>query len=151
VSKVLTCCLRFLTLTRHPDPFYGKQEFAPTDKEALSREQQRVYNLIAPHFRLLQFLSSHFNASRLGNSNVEFVYNRLMHITLDAMSAGCPQPLAREAYFHIVLLGLRILRHSTTLPAPIKWRLHDRILSAGLAWFAKAPEYAHQPSIQSTY
>lgn len=64
-----------------------------------------------------------------------------MHITLDALSAGCPQPLAREAYFHIILLGLRIVRHCTTLPNPIKWRLKDRILTVGLAWFAKAPEY----------
>ena len=63
-----------------------------------------------------------------------------MHVTLDALGSGCPQPLAREAYFHIILLGLRIVRHCTTLPSPIKWRLKDRILSAGLAWFAKAPE-----------
>lgn len=100
-----------------------------------------MYNTIAPHFRLLQFLSSHFNASRLSNPDVELVYNRLMHITLDAMTIGCHQPLAREAYFHVILLGLRMLHHSTTLPGSIKWRLKDRILSAALAWFAKAPEY----------
>lgn len=129
-----------LIRARHPDPFYGKEEFAPTDKETLAKRQQHVYNIIAPHFRLLQFLSSHFNASRLGNPDVELVYNRLMHITLDGMSSGCAQPLAREAYFHIILLGLRIVRHCTTLPGPIKWRLKDRILTAGLAWFAKAPE-----------
>ncbi|KAF2749622.1 phosphatidylinositol 4-kinase-like protein STT4 [Sporormia fimetaria CBS 119925] len=127
---------------RHKDPFYGKQEFAPTDKDAVSRRQQAVYNTIAPHFRLLQFLSSHFNASRLGNADVELVYNRLMHITLDSMNAGCSQPLAREAYFHVILLGLRILRHATTLSETVKWRLKDRILSAGLAWFAKPPEWS---------
>lgn len=129
-----------LTVTRHPDPFLGKQEFAPTDKGTLSKEQQIAYNTIAPHFRLLQFLSSHFNASRLGNPDVERVYCRLMHITLDGMASGCPQPLAREAYFHIILLGLRIVHHSTTLPAPLKWRLKDRILTAGLAWFSIAPQ-----------
>jgi phosphatidylinositol 4-kinase len=132
----------------HPDPFYGKQEFAPTDKESLSKRQQHIYNLIAPHYRLLQFLSSHFNATRLSNSNVELLYTRMMHVTLDALSLGCPQPLAREAYFHIVLLGLRIVRHCTTLPNAIKWRLTDRILTVGLAWFAKAPEYV--PSLLLT-
>jgi phosphatidylinositol 4-kinase len=65
-----------------------------------------------------------------------------MHITLDAMSAGCSQPLARESYFHIVLLGLRIARHCTTLSATIRWRLTDRILTAALAWFAKAPQWS---------
>ena len=117
------------------------QEFAPTDKQSLSKRQQQIYNIIAPHFRLLQFLASHFNASRLNSPDVELVYNRLMHITLDAMSAGCPQPLAREAYFHVILLGLRVIQHCTTLPSAIKWRLKDRILTAGLAWFAKAPGY----------
>jgi phosphatidylinositol 4-kinase len=68
------------------------------------------------------------------------VYIRLMHITLEAMGSGCRQPLAREAYFHIILLGLRIVRHSTTLSSAIKWRLKDRVLTVALAWFAKAPE-----------
>jgi phosphatidylinositol 4-kinase len=127
---------------RHADPFYGRQEFAATDKEALSKRQQQIYNLIAPHFRLLQFLSSHFSASRLSKSDVERVYVRLIHITLDAMSVGCSQPLAREAYFHIILLGLKIARHCTTLASAIKGRLLDRILTAALAWFAQAPQWS---------
>jgi phosphatidylinositol 4-kinase len=127
---------------KHADPFYGRQEFAATDKEALSKRQQQIYNLIAPHFRLLQFLSSHFSASRLSKSDVERVYVRLIHITLDAMSVGCSQPLAREAYFHIILLGLKIARHCTTLASAIKGRLLDRILTAALAWFAQAPQWS---------
>ncbi|KAF2178530.1 hypothetical protein K469DRAFT_802757 [Zopfia rhizophila CBS 207.26] len=132
----------FSNALRHPDPFYVKLEFAPSDKETLMRRQQQIYNIIAPHFRLLQFLSSHFNATRLSNPDVEQVYNRLIHITLDEMSAGCPQPLAREAYFHTILLGLRIVRHCTCLPNAVKWRLKDRILTAGLAWFTKPPEWS---------
>ncbi|KAH9867339.1 hypothetical protein IAQ61_007931 [Plenodomus lingam] len=132
----------FSPLLRHEDPFYGKQEFTATDKEALSKRQQQIYNLIAPHFRLLQFLSSHFSASRLSKSDVERVYVRLMHITLDAMSSGCSQPLAREAYFHIILLGLRIAHHCITLSPTIRWRLFDRILTGALAWFAKAPQWS---------
>ncbi|KAF2832232.1 hypothetical protein CC86DRAFT_313123 [Ophiobolus disseminans] len=132
----------FSTSLSHPDPFYGKQEFAATDKEALSKRQQDIYNLIAPHFRLLQFLSSHFSASRLSKSDIERVYVRLIHVTLDAMSLGCSQPLAREAYFHIILLGLKIARHCTTLASAIKGRLLDRILTAALAWFAHAPQWS---------
>ncbi|OSS54503.1 hypothetical protein B5807_01599 [Epicoccum nigrum] len=128
---------------RHPDPFYGKQEFAATDKEALAKHQQQVYNHIAPHFRLVQFLSSHFSASRLSKSDFERTYVRLIHTTLDAMSEGCSQPLAREAYFHIVLLALRIVRHSTTVSSPAKWRLMDRLLTAALAWFAHPPQWSY--------
>jgi phosphatidylinositol 4-kinase len=76
----------------------------------------------------------------LGKGDVERVYVRLMHITLDAMNVGCSQPLARESYFHIILLGLRIARQCTTISVTIRWRLNDRILTAALAWFAKAPQ-----------
>src|SRR5690242_14543078 len=59
------------------------------------------------------------------------------------MSAGCSQPLAREAYFHIILLALRIVRHSTTISSGTKWRLMDRLLTAALAWFAHAPQWSY--------
>ena len=139
---LLLCCCGADLLDRHEDPFYGKQEFAATDKPALAARQQQIYNLIAPHFRLLQFLSSHFSASRLSNPDVERVYVRLLHVTLDAMSEGCTQPLAREAYFHIVLLGLRVARQCVILGMTVRWRLVDRVLTAGLAWFAGAPQFS---------
>jgi phosphatidylinositol 4-kinase len=56
------------------------------------------------------------------------------------MGVGCSQPLAQEAYFHTVLLGLRIARLCTTLAATMRTRLLDRILTAGLAWFAQTPQ-----------
>ncbi|KAF2810160.1 phosphatidylinositol 4-kinase-like protein STT4 [Mytilinidion resinicola] len=124
------------------DPFYVKQEFAPSDKDATVKRQQQAYNIIAPHFRLLQFLSSHFNATRLGNPDIEKVYHRMLHVTLDSIKASPVHPLAREAHFHIVLLGLRVLRHCTSLRENFKWRLKDRILTAGLAWFAKSPKWS---------
>ncbi|KAF2499808.1 phosphatidylinositol 4-kinase-like protein STT4 [Lophium mytilinum] len=124
------------------DPFYVKQEFAPSDKDATVKRQQQAYNIIAPHFRLLQFLSSHFNATRLGNPDIEKVYHRMMHVTLDSMKASPVHPLAREAHFHVILLGLRVLRHCTSLRENFKWRLKDRILTAGLAWFTKAPKWS---------
>jgi phosphatidylinositol 4-kinase A len=131
----------------HLDPFYVRQEFAPSDKLATMKRQQQAYNAIAPHFRLLQFLSSHFNATRLSNSNVEKVYHRLMHITLDAMGLCIGHPLAREAHFHVILLGLKSLHHCTSLRDLVKWRLKDRILSAGLAWFVVSPKWVKLLSI----
>jgi len=67
------------------------------------------------------------------------------------MSTGCSQPLAREAYFHIILLGLKIARHCTTLASAIKGRLLDRILTAALAWFAHAPQYVYNVSLYDTH
>lgn len=126
----------------HLDPFYVKQEFAPSDRTLLMKRQQHAYNLIAPHFRLLQFLESHFSATRLGSPHVERVYHRLMHITLTAMSHTTNHPLTREAHFHVVLLGLRILQYSTGSNTSGQWRLKDRILAAALAWFKDRPRWS---------
>ncbi|KAL9096243.1 MAG: hypothetical protein Q9165_001766 [Trypethelium subeluteriae] len=121
------------------DPFYIKEEFAPSDRGAIAKRQQAAQNLIAPHFRLLQFLSSHFHATRLCSLYVERIYDRLMHVILDNMQTTMRSPLGRENHFNVILLGLRVLRYSTNATNALRWRLKDRILSAALAWFALPP------------
>ncbi|KXT09093.1 hypothetical protein AC579_5298 [Pseudocercospora musae] len=126
----------------HLDPFYVKEEFAPSSWEAIKRREQITQNLVAPHLRLTHFLSSHFNASRLTSPATEKVYSRLMRITMVAMKKTVSQPLAREAHFHIVLLATKILKYCTRLDSTAQWRLMDAILSAGLAWFAGPPKWS---------
>ncbi|KAF2671218.1 phosphatidylinositol 4-kinase-like protein STT4 [Microthyrium microscopicum] len=123
------------------DPFYTKQEFAPSDRNLISRRQKLAHDLISPHLRLIQFLSSHFNASRLGTPHIQRIYQRIINVTLDALAdKKCPA-LTREAHFHIVLLALRILRASP-VDAHLLWRSKDRVLSAALSWFASKPQWS---------
>lgn len=133
----------FSNLFHHLDPFYVKEEFAPSDWEAIKRREQVTHNLIDPHLRLTHFLSSHFSASRLTSPSTERVYNRLMRITLLAMDKTVAQPLAREVHFHIVLLALKVLRYSTHLDTSAQWRLKDAIISAGLTWFSSPPKWSY--------
>lgn len=98
--------------------------------------------MLAPHMRLLQFLSSHFNATRLGSAHTEKTFLRILNLTLDSLKHSTGHPLAREIRFQLVLYGLRILRHSTTLDFPSKCRLMDKILSASLSWFTFAPRWS---------
>jgi phosphatidylinositol 4-kinase A len=123
------------------DPFFVKQEFGPSDRALITRRQTAAYELIAPHLKLLQFLSSHFSASRLGTPHVQRIYQRLINITLDATCDGMSHPLAREAFLHIILLGLKILRFSTNMDPQVVWRFKDRLLSAALSWFSYEPMY----------
>jgi phosphatidylinositol 4-kinase len=127
---------------RHPDPFYVKEEFAPSDRAALSKRQQVAHNLLAPHMRLLQFLGSHFNAARLGSPHTERAFLRLLTITLDGLKHSTGHPLAREIRFQIVLFGLKVLRHSTAIDLPSRYKMKDQILSAALSWFAFAPRWS---------
>ncbi len=133
----------FSTIFHYIDPFFVKEEFAPTKWEAISRRQQLINSLLAPHLRLTHVLSSHFSASRLMSSSVEHVYDRLMRNTMLAMKNTVSQPLAREVHFQIVLLALKVLRYSTHMDIAALWRLKDAILSAGLAWFATAPRWSY--------
>ena len=127
---------------QHPDPFFVKEEFAPTNWEAISRRQQLTNNLMAPHLRLTHLLASHFSASRLLSPSIEHVYGRLMYLTMLAMKHTSSHPLTREVHFQIVLLASKVLRFSVHLTPAAKWRLKDAILSAGLAWFAMPPRWS---------
>ena len=129
-------------MNRHPDPFYVKEEFAPSDKSVLSKQQQAAHNLLTPHMRLLKFMSSHYNATRLGSPHTEKTFLRLLNSTLRGLKKSTGHPLAREIRFHIVLFGLKVLRHSTALAPSSRHLLKDEILSAALSWFTFSPRWS---------
>ncbi|RDA90048.1 hypothetical protein CP533_4937 [Ophiocordyceps camponoti-saundersi (nom. inval.)] len=126
----------------HPDPFFEKEEFAPSDLEALARRRQAVHDMLSPHKRLLQFFSSHYNATRLSSTDTQRVFLRMLDLTMNALKKSTSHPMTRELHFQIVLFGLEVLRSSTTLGAGAQWRLKRKILAAGLAWFKNAPRWS---------
>ncbi|KAI0012168.1 hypothetical protein F4779DRAFT_569677 [Xylariaceae sp. FL0662B] len=126
----------------HPDPLFVRKEFAPSDNEGLKKRRQHVHNLLAPHTRLIQFFSSHFNATRLGSPDTQSIFFRMLDMTLDALKGSASHPMARELRLRIILFSLRVLRVSSTVRPPAQWRLKDKILSAGLSWFKFAPKWS---------
>lgn len=132
----------FNTAITSPDPFFVKEEFAPSDQEGINKRKHLVHNLLSPHTRLLQFLSSHFNATRLGSPDTQTVFVRLLDITLEELRKSTPHPMARELRLQIVLFGLKLLRTSTTIGPVSQWRLKDKLLSAALSWFCNAPKWS---------
>ncbi|KAF4122500.1 phosphatidylinositol 4-kinase A [Geosmithia morbida] len=126
----------------HPDPFFLKEEFAPSELEAMSKQRQMVHDMLSPHTRLLQFFTSHFNATRLGSLDTRRSFLRMLDVTLSAMRDAAPHPMARELRLQILLFGLRVLRWSTMISSTAQWRLKDNILSAGLGWFRNSPKWS---------
>lgn len=131
----------------HIDPFFLKEEFAPSELEALSKKKQLVHDILSPHARLLQFFVSHFNATRHGSPDIQRVFLRMLSLTLDAMKQCASHPMARELRFAIILFGLRILKTSTTLKPAEQWRLKEKLLSAGLSWFRYSPRWSFGSNI----
>lgn len=131
----------------HPDPFLLKEEFAPSDLALLARKKQLVHDMLSPHTRLLQFFTSHFNATRLSSPDIQRVFLRMLDLTLDALKDSTAHPMARELRFQIVLFGLKVLRSSTAIGATGQWRLKEKILSAGLSWFRYSPRWSYGSNV----
>lgn len=125
-----------LTSSSHTDPFYVKGEFAPSDKNVLLKQQQAAHDLIAPHLRIIQFLTSHFSAIRLSSPHLQRIFYHLVDVTLQRFQHCIRHPLAREMHFQVLMLALNILRHGAGLASTARWRLKDSILSCGLRWFS---------------
>lgn len=132
----------FSPLFTNPDPFYVKEEFAPSDRETVLRQAQLAQGTISPHLRLLQFFESHFNAIRLGSPNTQRTFVRMIFRTLKGFEQTKGHPLTREIHFHVILFALRILQYSTCLNKNTMWRLKDRILSTALSWFRRPPAWS---------
>jgi phosphatidylinositol 4-kinase len=98
--------------------------------------------MLTPHMRLLQFLGSHYNASRLSSPHTERAFLRLLNVTLDGLKHSTGHPLAREIIFQVVLFGLKVLRHTVALDFTSKCRLKDQLLSAALSWFNFPPGWS---------
>lgn len=137
----------FSPTLNHVDPFFLKEEFAPSELDALAKKKQLVHDILSPHIRLLQFFASHFNATRHGSPDIQRVFLRMLDLTLDAIKQSATHPMAREIRFSIVLFGLRVLRTSNTLKPGAQWRLKERLLSAGLAWFKHSPKWSFGSNI----
>ncbi len=128
---------------RHPDPFFLKGEYAPSDRDLLQKKQIAAANLLAPHARLVHFLTSHFSATRLCSPHVQKAFVRLLYVTLSGLKKHATNhPLAREVRFQIVLFSCSVLRYGTALTAVGQWRLKTQILDAALSWFAFAPQFS---------
>jgi phosphatidylinositol 4-kinase len=130
-----------------PDPFFLKEEFAPSELEALGKRKQVVHDMLSPHTRLLQFFGSHFNATRLGSVDTRRVFLRMVDLTLDALQNASPHPMARELRFLIILYALKVLRSSTMIGAAAQWRLKEKTLLAGLSWFKHSPKWSFGSNI----
>lgn len=137
----------FSPLLTHPDPFFLRMDFSPSDLELLAKKRQAIHDLLSPHTQLVHFFMSHFNATRLGSTDTQRVFCRMLDLTLTALREAHSHPMSRELRFQIVLLGLKFLRSSTLMGATTQRRFKEKILSAGLGWFRNAPKWSFGSNI----
>ncbi|PWY64474.1 phosphatidylinositol 4-kinase [Aspergillus heteromorphus CBS 117.55] len=125
------------------DPLFTKIELLPTDKSLMARNQKKAQSILTPHFQILQFFESHFAAVRLGNTQVQSLFYRLIDKTTVALLQASGHPLARELHFRIILFSLKVLKYSPSSDQNLIWKLKDQILSAALTWFKHPPRWSY--------
>ncbi|KAI9831283.1 MAG: phosphatidylinositol-4- kinase [Phylliscum demangeonii] len=121
------------------EPFFVKEEFAPSNSVAVHRRQKIALGRLEPHMLLLQFLESRFHATRLVSVSLQNVFLRLVQITLRQLKHPVGHPLARKFHFQFVLFGFSVLKYSAGLRRNTQLSLKEQILSAGLGWFSHSP------------
>ncbi|KAL7274544.1 Phosphatidylinositol 4-kinase stt4 [Rhizina undulata] len=132
----------FSSLFVASDAFDLKMDYSPSDKEQLLLEQQQALALLCPHLKLIQFFSSHYHAHRHGDPQIQKIFLRLVRISLQGLKTATGHPLAREARFQLVLLGLHVLKFTAGFTEKQEWKLKDLILSAALSWFKFPPRWS---------
>jgi phosphatidylinositol 4-kinase A len=132
----------FSATFQHPDPFYQKEEFAPSDKATLQYMVQLAQTTISPHLRLIHFFQSHFNAIRLGSDNTQRTFIRIMVKTLKALLTIKGHPLLRELHFQVISFALHLLRFSTCFTKLSLWTFKDLVISVALSWFRSPPAWS---------
>ncbi|KAI5302584.1 phosphatidylinositol-4- kinase, partial [Ascosphaera pollenicola] len=128
---------------KHVDPFFLKNEFAPSNKEDLFRQQHKAQSMINPHSRVLQFLTSQYNATRLSSPHIEASFVRIVTHTMVSLREIGGHPLCRELYFSALLFSLDIIKDCRSISKPLVWRLKDLTLSAALTWFKHPPWWSY--------
>ncbi|KAF8978635.1 phosphatidylinositol-4- kinase [Entomortierella lignicola] len=124
----------FSPLLDPEDPFRARMEYAPTDKEARQDSYKVASYLFAPHVIWIEFLSSRFQATRYGNSDMVDIFTRLLQLTFGSSYKMSTHPLAREGRFQLILLGLRLIQ-SNRMEALIEYKLRSALYLAALSWF----------------
>lgn len=124
------------------DPLYAKIELLPTDKALMLQKQQKAHKVLSPHSHVLQFFESHFSSIQLGNLQDQQLFCRLIDKTSVGLMQTSGHPLSRELHFRIILFGLKVLKHFSSVDPASSWKLKDQLLSAALSWFRHPPRYA---------
>ncbi|KAF2156780.1 phosphatidylinositol 3 [Myriangium duriaei CBS 260.36] len=129
--------------TTQNDPFYGKHEFAPSERDAIKKRQQYTSDIISPFVRMYQFITSHFYATRFATPFISRIYLRTIRIAFNTY-AGQPDrvPIGREMHFKSVLSGFRVAAAMSKALEDANWMLSDLVLSSTFRWFAQPPRWS---------
>ena len=124
------------------DPFWMKQEFAPSKREELQQHREHVLSMLAPHNAVFRYFTECYATIKKGSPNTQKNFLGMLRRTMEGLKKGLHHPLARKFWFQVTSLALQTLRLDLGLSNVALWQLHDQILSTGLFWFKFRPMWS---------
>lgn len=124
------------------DPFYGKMEFAPSERSAIKKRQKYTSDIVSPLVRVYQFMTSHFYATRFAAPFIGRVYLRTIQKASNIIGLSPGQPIAREMHFRRALSALRVSTTLQTAGDDFVWMMRDNALAHAFKWFSQPPRWS---------
>ena len=128
-----------LTWTRQTDPFYGKHEFAPSERSAIKKREHYTSDVISPVVRLYQFITSHFHATLFAIPLIRKAYLRTIQTGCVDWLNSTNQPITREMHFKWALSVFKVSKAFDDAGEDLSWTFRDSVLSFAFKWFALPP------------
>lgn len=119
-----------------------KTEMSASDRAEFVRERERATRLFMPHLRLIQLISSRYQAFRYRDPTMVLALVRMLQRSAEATHRMSAHPLARQTFFSLVLFGFQVIQGSQ-LDGLVDYKLRMAIYDMGFHWFSHAPQFSH--------
>ncbi|KAI7870650.1 hypothetical protein BDF14DRAFT_1772183 [Spinellus fusiger] len=125
----------FSPLLNPKHPFVVKMTYAPSDKAIRDSNHRLAMFLFSPHISWIKFLSSRFYALRHCSRYLVGILIRILQESFQNAELMSTHPLARSTRFHLLLLGMKILR-SVRIEALAEYKFRSYVYHAAFHWFS---------------
>ncbi|CAO1634457.1 unnamed protein product [Parajaminaea phylloscopi] len=119
-----------------------KTEMSASDRADIVRERERGARLFGPHLTLIQLISSRYQAFRYRDPTMVLALVRMLQRSAAATHRISTHPLARQAFFSLILFGFQVIQGSR-LDGLVEFRLRTAMYGLALHWFTATPQFSH--------
>lgn len=121
---------------------FQKTEMAASDRADIVKERERANRLFAPHLTLINLISSRYQAFRYRDPTMVLALVRMLQRSAAATERMSTHPLARQAYFSLVLFGFQVIQGSR-LDGLVEYQLRKALYGMAFHWFTSPPQFSH--------
>lgn len=113
----------------YDNPFMSKMTYTPSEKP------KSRHNIGAIHLIWLKFFLNRFKSDKLADKDILRLYTRIFLVACENIQSVKLGASVREAYFNLLLLGIKIALHLQSLGDPACFIVFQTTLNVTIKWF----------------